>query len=820
MRFSGAIPWDHVGSRTSHTGAACNPDDPAMIVRILSSTVVGCQWLLDNWAELKELLDDGGVWQGNHKFKAARLMGKQPADCLNSRKIATLYVASWSLNSLRGHAYSEQRSDFGRREYRHYIRRVRATWPDMINATDHVNARRVLVGMVEKEVEAVQAKLALARERATRDEARRADCLSFDDTHTGELLRRYETASHKKFVRALNELFKLRRAAEESGFEELFDPSARRESPEAENRDPDNSDDPQSGHGPQNTDNSCNRQGDHWQPAADDSAIAPRFLPTEANEDCAAAPSNPIREGFGAEPDNRAPSGPGCEPNLRNAVGSQCEPSDTTVAGAQSAPDRRDVAGAEVNPTTWRLPTAMHLLLLIVLVVHALTLLAASDHDVAGRVDDVPTFLLAPPADLNSPSSAPADARGNDARSPDHSPRELPPENPVERVGVLCDQSLGIMQNPQCPVTTAPRDDLPTESVCQDGVDARANPHHSRYDATVLPAIKLAWPVVVRASRILSSYRPHTLKKKDSLRLIDFQVEPMLPTHHEIEHAAYELWLRRGKRHGFDRGDWLTAENELTYSMNYRSIVEYPLDAPGMLILGERPERYCRFCERNSALVAFGGLCSVVPGFRHTSLFTEAVCDECLHGCLEPLTPGFSQFWQALAAESAGREPAHDHPASGLYTTVVLKSLVAAALLIMPETELRYFVDALEWLSNPNHDDDARLFGGAVCHVQIVPSLNDRSWAGLARRIDDQLPLPYMLYSLARNGVVVQIPLPLCIRDQDLDGRPVRAPVRSFSHAVGAGSGSAFPQNRSLVLPLCVPGERSRSAGTRLSRSL
>ncbi len=447
--ISGAIPWDHVGSRTSHTGAACNPNDPAMIVRILSSTVVGCQWLLDNWAELKELLDDGGVWQGNHKFKAARLMGKQPADCLNSRKIATLYVASWSLNSLRGHAYSEQRSDFGRREYRHYIRRVRATWPDMINAIDHVNARRVLVRIVEKEVEAVQAKLALARERAASDEARRADCLSFDDTHTGELLRRYETASHKKFVRSLHELFKLRRAAEAAGCEELFDPGARRRSPEAENRDPDNSDNPQNGNGPQTTDNSCNPQRDHWQPATDDSSRAPCFLPTEAIEDCAAAPNNPSGKSSGADRDNLAPTGPGCEPNLRHAVSSQCEPSDRTVTGAQTAPDRPAVAGADDNPTTWRLPTAMHLLLLIVLMVQALTLLAASDHDVAGRVDDVPTFLLAPPGGLNSPSySTPADARGNDAPSPDHSPREFPAENPAERGGALLDQSLGIVQEP------------------------------------------------------------------------------------------------------------------------------------------------------------------------------------------------------------------------------------------------------------------------------------------------------------------------------------------------------------------------------------
>jgi hypothetical protein len=298
--------------------------------------------------------------------------------------------------------------------------------------------------------------------------------------------------------------------------------------------------------------------------------------------------------------------------------------------------------------------------------------------------------------------------------------------------------------------------------------------------------------------------------------LIEFQVEPMLPTHDEIEHAAYELWLRRGKIHGLDRGDWLAAENELTFSMNYRSIVEYPLNAPGMLILGERPERYCRFCERTFAQVGFSPMCSVAPGFGHTTLFTEALCDDCLEHCLDPLTPGFRRFWQALTAQSTCHTSEGASAAFGLYTTVVLKSLVAGAVLIMPEAELRYFVDALEWLSNPNHDDDARLFGGAVCHVQIVPSLRDRSWAGLARRIDDQLPFPYMVYTLARDSVVVQIPLPLCIRDQDLDGRIARVPVRSFTSGAGAG----FEPDRSLVLPLTVSGEPVRTGRTRPARTL
>ena len=44
---------------------------------------------------------------------------------------------------------------------------------------------------------------------------------------------------------------------------------------------------------------------------------------------------------------------------------------------------------------------------------------------------------------------------------------------------------------------------------------------------------------------------------------------------------------------------------ELTFAMNYRTIVDYSLDAPGMLVLGDRPVRYCRLCERTSVHAPF-----------------------------------------------------------------------------------------------------------------------------------------------------------------------------------------------------------------------
>jgi len=279
----------------------------------------------------------------------------------------------------------------------------------------------------------------------------------------------------------------------------------------------------------------------------------------------------------------------------------------------------------------------------------------------------------------------------------------------------------------------------------------------------------------------------------------------MLPTDDQVRQAAYDLWQRRGRVHGFDRLDWYAAERELEFSMNYQTIVEYSLDLPGMLVLGDRPTRYCRFCERTSVQVAFSSQRPVVPGIGPTSLYTEAICDECQTGCRDPLAAEFERFWTTLRDEVGGHDAVHELSARNLYSLAVLKSLIASALLIMPQSELAYFVDTLEWVNNPNHGHDGRLFADTVCRVYAASFLRDRSRTSLARRIDADLPSPYMIYFLSRGGIMLQVHLPLCLRDQDLEGRAVRMPERSLTQ----GEGPRFQESRSAVLRLVEKRGRS-----------
>jgi hypothetical protein len=52
----------------------------ARLVNRLEVTALGCDWLLDRWGELRDLLEAGVKWQQPDRFKAIWLLGRQPLD--------------------------------------------------------------------------------------------------------------------------------------------------------------------------------------------------------------------------------------------------------------------------------------------------------------------------------------------------------------------------------------------------------------------------------------------------------------------------------------------------------------------------------------------------------------------------------------------------------------------------------------------------------------------------------------------------------------------------------------------------------------------
>jgi hypothetical protein len=69
---------------------ADDPRHPARLVVKLESSSEGCQWMLDRWAELRAVLDDGRNWQPADRLRAIRLLGQQPLDAVEDDRVFSI----------------------------------------------------------------------------------------------------------------------------------------------------------------------------------------------------------------------------------------------------------------------------------------------------------------------------------------------------------------------------------------------------------------------------------------------------------------------------------------------------------------------------------------------------------------------------------------------------------------------------------------------------------------------------------------------------------------------------------------------------------
>ncbi len=219
------------GERVSYSPIPDDPEDPETLVSSLERTVPGCRLMLAEWAELKALLEPTGRWQAVHRFRAIRLLGRNPIAAIWDRRVLEIHFRSWTTNPVRDQAWLELRGELTRVEYKRYRRALDRQYPDLLDSGDDEKERQVLRSIVDRAVEELQAKLAVAHERALAEADRKVALLSFDDSHTGELLRRYSTSSQRAMVKSLEAFAKLRRKSKDEDGEpqhearEFRDPS-------------------------------------------------------------------------------------------------------------------------------------------------------------------------------------------------------------------------------------------------------------------------------------------------------------------------------------------------------------------------------------------------------------------------------------------------------------------------------------------------------------------------------------------------------------------------------------------------------------------
>jgi hypothetical protein len=200
--------------QTSWSGQIDDPNDPPRLLERLESTADGCLWLLGQWAELRARLETGDCWQSPDKFKAIRLLGRQPIDAADVPEVARIFRAAYVLDKRHKHPISELRSEMFDFEMTAYKTRLSRRPAETFDG-DGTKARQALLEIVGRETERVNAQLAQRLQDAKQEAALAADILAFDDSKKGERLERYEMTANRALIRNLDALFKVRRETED-----------------------------------------------------------------------------------------------------------------------------------------------------------------------------------------------------------------------------------------------------------------------------------------------------------------------------------------------------------------------------------------------------------------------------------------------------------------------------------------------------------------------------------------------------------------------------------------------------------------------------
>ena len=250
-----------------------------------------------------------------------------------------------------------------------------------------------------------------------------------------------------------------------------------------------------------------------------------------------------------------------------------------------------------------------------------------------------------------------------------------------------------------------------------------------------------------------------------------FQASYVRPSREQIEKAAYTRWERRGRVHGWDAQDWLAAEMDLTFDLNYRTLLRHEfasqVEARPELARGIR----CRFCEQAPPKVRFTHARWPTPAvWGECELVARDICDECVEWFRTDLDPSLSSLWVTLPDQIHGASAG----ARIRVPLVVFKALSWLALSVMPEAELEHFQDTLEWVGNPDHDEDWSLITGLSCLVYSAPMPYWPAWISLERRNEDDAAIPSVLLSVASGDFCLQVPIPMGVLDQELDGEELQ----------------------------------------------
>ena len=140
-----------------------DPEDPQRLVGRLQTTAGGCQWMLDRWAELRSILEEGLNWQSADKLKAVRLLGRHPIEAVDDRNVLMIFVACQTIESRTSVPIPEIWIELRRFERKAYAQRLIGRGIEQLRPKDASAARQALYAVIDRATAQIAAKAEVHR---------------------------------------------------------------------------------------------------------------------------------------------------------------------------------------------------------------------------------------------------------------------------------------------------------------------------------------------------------------------------------------------------------------------------------------------------------------------------------------------------------------------------------------------------------------------------------------------------------------------------------------------------------------------------------
>ena len=183
-------------------------EDPALLVLRLESSEVGCQWLLEKWKELLELLEEGQSWKANERFMALRMLRLNTLDVMHAEAITSILQACQALEPGSSRLVEEFWNELVAAKEGWSLERLQGWMRETPPPADEAAARLELIEIVQVEVATLEETLKELEENAAIEHKYFAHRHAVDFSPEGVLTRRYEATCQRyvdRYFRELNE---------------------------------------------------------------------------------------------------------------------------------------------------------------------------------------------------------------------------------------------------------------------------------------------------------------------------------------------------------------------------------------------------------------------------------------------------------------------------------------------------------------------------------------------------------------------------------------------------------------------------------------